>query len=80
MNAKTIVWILVVVFLAVVILGFISGRAKGDSGGRLSREEQIRIMTECISDAKAVREVTSYRDNAIVFFYYRTGMMPIMDR
>ena len=80
MNAKTLVWILVIVFLAVVIAGFMAGRAKGDSDGKLSREEQIQIMTECISDAKAVRGVTSYRDNAIVFFYYRTGMMPIMDR
>ena len=75
MNAKTIVWILVVVFLAVVILGFISGRAKGDSGGKLSRQEQIRIMKECVKDARG--HGTEF---AVALFYYRTDMIPIMDR
>ena len=84
MNAKTIVWILVIVFLAIVISGFLSGRAKGDMDGKLSREEQIQIMSECYSDARGSKkgffydgftQGAQYTQQWIVataFFQYRT--------
>ena len=82
MSSRIVILILVVAFLAVIILGFMSGRAKGDSVDRLSREEQVEIMLTCIADAhtKTLRKkygnvYTGGTEEQLVanaFFQYRT--------
>ena len=86
MKIKDVVLILVVVFLAVIFLVFLSGIATGNSIDRLSREEQIQIMKECWMDASGGKRGSVFRYSgftqggettqqwivATAFFQYRT--------